>query len=111
MGKAKRNKDFERKMKTEELGICTRCKKNKATLQYAEGTMAVVHDFVENICQECFDKQQKASPLWKKATEERNVEVEQAIEECKMDEIIIGPLTGRKVIDYIELLQKLGLGK
>lgn len=106
-------------MKTEkELGICVRCKKNKATLQYAEGTMAVAHGFVENICQECFDKMQKATPLWKKAIEERNTEVKQAIEKLKL--IYEMGLTCKmqkshkeifsKVVENLnELLQKLGL--
>ena len=45
---------------------CQRCNKNKATIKYTEGTMAYAHGFVEEICQECLDKMQRATPLYKK---------------------------------------------
>ena len=47
--------------------LCQKCKKNKATIEYAEGTMAIIHGFTEYLCQECFDKMQKATPLYKQA--------------------------------------------
>lgn len=52
------------------LGICQRCKKNKATIEYTEGALAFAHGFVEYICKECFDKMQKATPLYKRGFED-----------------------------------------
>ncbi len=61
--------------------LCQRCKKNEATIEYAEGTMAVVHGFTEYICQECFDNQQKATPLYKKARDQAFKDVLGVIDE------------------------------
>lgn len=47
--------------------LCERCKKNKATITFAESVLNYAHGFYEDICQECFDKEQKKSPLYKKA--------------------------------------------
>jgi hypothetical protein len=35
---------------------CCRCKKNKATLNYAESYLSCSHGFIEHICQECYEK-------------------------------------------------------
>ena len=99
-------------MKTEkkDLGICVKCKKNKATIQFTEGAMAFAHGFVENICQNCYDKMQKETPLYKKAVKERNAEVKQAIEELSFD----WEFPNESIEDIInkdKLIQKLGLGK
>ncbi len=106
-----------KKMKTEkeDLGICVRCEKNKATIQFTEGAMAFAHGFVENICQNCYDKMQKETPLYKKAVKERNAEVKQVIEEW-LDDETAGLKKGfdkNTLIfsynDITEILQKLGL--
>ncbi len=101
----------------EDLGTCQRCEKNKATIRFTEGTMAFVHGFVENICQDCYDKMQKETPLYKEAVKERNAEVKQAIEELDWNQIefeaekVDGCDTGHYFPNKKELLQKLGLEK
>ena len=54
----------------EDLGVCVRCKKNKATLVFTESVLNYIHGFKENICQECYDKMSEETPLYKKAFKE-----------------------------------------
>lgn len=44
---------------------CTRCKKNKATITFANSMLDWTHGFAKRICQECYDKQMKASEWYK----------------------------------------------
>ena len=44
------------KMTQEEMGICVRCKKNKATINYTDSVLSYTHGFVEKICKECYNK-------------------------------------------------------
>ena len=101
-------------MPEKDLGICQRCKKNKATIQFAEGSLALSHGFVEYLCEDCYKKMQREHPLWKVAVDERNSEVKQAIEEKFA--LLIYDFDKEKDIRMIEkrekeLLQKLGLEK
>ena len=64
------------KIKTE-MGLCLRCKKNQATMQYAESSLSLAHGFMEEICQECYDKQMEESDWYKKGkakTQEKELE-------------------------------------
>jgi hypothetical protein len=86
-----------------ESKICSRCKKNKATMQYAESVMDFTHGFVENICDECYEKQKKANPWYKSGREDMLKEVEKAIDECDCDK--------EYKIKVIDLKTKLGILK
>lgn len=52
------------KTKEKDLGICKRCKKEKAVLIFAESFFHFSHGFTENLCQECYDKMQREHPLF-----------------------------------------------
>ena len=45
-------------------GLCSRCKKNKATIKYTDSYLSFAHGFIENICQECYDKMKEESPWY-----------------------------------------------
>jgi hypothetical protein len=45
-------------------GLCVRCKKNKAVMKYADGYLEMAHGFIENICQECYDKMKERNPWY-----------------------------------------------
>ena len=77
-------------IEVKDLGICVRCKKNKAKLVFTESALSYAHGFVENICQECYDKMQKAHPLYKMGWEEANQRFFKMIEEMlvKNDEFV-----------------------
>ena len=59
----------ERKMTIQEeikkVEICERCKKNEATLTFTDSLMSFTHGFKEEICQECYNKQEKESNWYK----------------------------------------------
>jgi protein-arginine kinase activator protein McsA len=57
--------DEENKNEIKDLGICVRCKKNKATLTYTDNVLSFVHGFKERICQECYDNQMRESNWYK----------------------------------------------
>lgn len=50
-------------MKNKKLGLCSRCKKNKATLTYAESMTDFTHGFSQEICQNCYDEIKHAN-IW-----------------------------------------------
>lgn len=56
--------------KVKEIKICSRCNVNPATMQYTNSIMDFTHGFVENICQECYDKQMRKNPWYKKGKQE-----------------------------------------
>lgn len=55
---------------SKEQKVCVRCKKNKATMTYANSQLDAIHGFTQEICQECYDKQMKESG-WYKAGKEQ----------------------------------------
>ncbi len=61
--------------------LCQKCKKNKATIEYTEGVLAWSHGFVEYICEDCYDKMQKATPLYKQTRQQAFKDVEKVINE------------------------------
>ena len=58
--KTEKNKIIE-----EDLGICVRCKKNKATMKFTQSITDFTHGFVENICQECYHKIRDSNTWYK----------------------------------------------
>ena len=46
-------------------GLCVRCHKNKATMDYANSVLEWSHGFGERICQECYDKQKHENTWYK----------------------------------------------
>ncbi|MEK6881571.1 MAG: hypothetical protein AABY22_18255 [Nanoarchaeota archaeon] len=65
---------------TESLGVCIRCGINEATLVFTESTLAYVHGFTENLCQQCYDKIQKEDPLYKLATSDERKRISKIID-------------------------------
>ena len=53
------------KNKKEPMQLCSRCKKNEATITYASSIMDFAHGFSERICQTCYDNQKKANGWYK----------------------------------------------
>ena len=53
------------KNKKEHTQLCSRCKKNEATITYASSIMDFAHGFSERICQTCYDNQKKANGWYK----------------------------------------------
>jgi len=62
--------------------ICTRCKKNKATIKYTASATDYAHGFIEDICQECYDKQMKNSDWYKQGRAQALADVMKIIDEC-----------------------------
>jgi superfamily II helicase len=56
--------------KNKELGICVRCKKNKASMTFAQSALDFAHGFTERICQECYDEMMKESNWFKEGKKE-----------------------------------------
>ena len=67
-------------MTIKEGDICTRCKKNKATLVYTNSQMDFIHGFTEKICQECYDKQMKESDWYKQGIQSERARIKEEIE-------------------------------
>ena len=49
--------------------LCQRCKKNEATLNYADSYLNATHGFIEHICQECYDKIRDNNAWYKEGVE------------------------------------------
>ena len=43
-------------IKDKQIKLCSRCKQNPATIKYTASVTDFTHGFIENICQECYDK-------------------------------------------------------
>jgi len=72
------------KEKELEKGLCVRCKKNKATLQYAQGYLEATHGFIEYICQECYDKIRDNNPWFQEGIQKgRQIERDKIILKIK----------------------------
>jgi len=81
------------KNKKEPIRFCSRCKKNKATITYANSVMDFAHGFSERICQTCYDNQKKANG-WYKAGR-----VEAIDEEIKFLDSLLQDKTQKKLSD------------
>jgi protein-arginine kinase activator protein McsA len=46
-----------KKKKVVDMGLCTRCKKNKATITFANSILDWTHGFAEYICKDCYKAQ------------------------------------------------------
>jgi len=70
----KRRRELEEKynptIKKVDDGICSRCRKNKATINYTDSIMCYTHGFIENICQECYDKMKHKNTWYKEGKKE-----------------------------------------
>ena len=64
--------------------ICNRCKKNKATLTYADSVLGWTHGFTEEICQECYDKEMRGNTWYKKGRQDKAREIKEAIQKCQI---------------------------
>lgn len=63
-------------------GLCSRCKKNKATINYTDSIMSYTHGFIERICQECYDKMKHENAWYK----EGRKDVMKELKKLKMDD-------------------------
>lgn len=63
-------------------GICSRCHKNKATINYTDSIMSWTHGFIERICQECYDKMKHENNWYK----EGRKDVVKDFNKLKMDD-------------------------
>jgi hypothetical protein len=71
-------------------GLCQRCRKNKATINYTDSIMSYTHGFVEHICKSCYDKIKKSNIWYKAGRKEMLKEVKKMID--KMDfKLLIQP--------------------
>jgi protein-arginine kinase activator protein McsA len=61
-------------------GLCERCKKNKATLQYTQSVTDFAHGFVENICLKCYNKIKKSNTWYKEGKKDKSKEIKRFIE-------------------------------
>ena len=86
--------------------ICERCKKNKATIDFAEGALAVSHGFVEHLCQECFDKMQKEHPLYKLAYKQGQKDLSDYYFKGMKNPMIIQGEHAKKVIKELDNKKK-----
>lgn len=79
-------------MKNKNEKICQRCKKNKATIRFTEGALAYSHGFIEDICKKCYDKMQRATPLYKKAINDFAERIKEYVKGCDIDcrEVLYG---------------------
>jgi len=58
-------------MKTKKTNdICVRCKKNKATITYANSILDWTHGFAQRICKECYDKEKRSNTWYKEGRKE-----------------------------------------
>jgi hypothetical protein len=62
-------------------GLCSRCRKNKATINYTDSIMSYTHGFIERICQECYDKMKHENNWYKAGRKEVLKEVEKILDE------------------------------
>jgi len=60
--------------KRKENKICSRCKKNKATINFTQSIMDFTHGFVEHICQECYNKIRDNNPWYKEGKKQAEQE-------------------------------------
>ena len=67
--------------------ICQRCKKNEATVKYTASPSDYAHGFVQDICNECYNKQVRTSEWYKQGFKEA---LEQAINLFKKDSMYTG---------------------
>jgi superfamily II helicase len=64
-------------------GLCQRCRKNKATINYTDSIMSYTHGFVEHICKSCYDKIKKSNTWYKAGRKEILDEVKKLINKEK----------------------------
>lgn len=67
---AKELKENMSKLQVNDYGLCQKCKKNKATITYANSILDYTHGFSESICQGCYDKIKKDNTWYKEGREE-----------------------------------------
>jgi len=62
---SKCSKEYGKRNKKEDLGICIKCNKNKATIRFTNSVTDFAHGFINNICQQCYDEIRNKNPWFK----------------------------------------------
>lgn len=92
-------------------GLCQRCKKNKATINYTDSIMSYTHGFVEHICQECYDKIKHENTWYKEGRKETIREFEEWVDDKwknpKLTDVFPNILKGMK--HKLEEMKKSGV--
>jgi len=81
---SKCSKEYGKRNKKEK-DLCVMCKKNKATITFANSTMDYIHGFASRICQQCYDEIRNKNPWFQEGKiigrEEQKKEVLKLIDE------------------------------
>lgn len=92
--------------------LCSRCKKNKATILYANSITDFTHGFMENICQGCYDKQMMDDGWYQTGRREAFEEIEKKIKKIFYLKGLKFPMVSvDQVLELEQQIQKLKGGE
>jgi methanogenic corrinoid protein MtbC1 len=89
--------------------ICEICKKNKATMNYADGFMEYTHGFIQRICRGCYNKKMESNTWYKQGVEDGKKEVKS--QERKRIIEMVYYMFGRRIGEQLEHLLTIDLPK